>query len=89
MELYVYGALISLALAYAFYRMHDGWLRKILIIMFLSFSFYQGSFVLIYLTSMTHGTWYSYWARFPFLVSMGVLLIYIIGNFNNRNGKLH
>ena len=89
MELYIYGVIISLALSYAFYKMHDGWLRKILIMMFLSFSFYQGSLVLIHITGIEHGTWYSYWARVPFLVSLAILLIYIIGNFSNRNGNLY
>ena len=31
MELYLYGTILGFILAYAFYKMHDGWLRKIFI----------------------------------------------------------
>ena len=88
MELYLYGTILGFALSYAFYKMHNGWLRKILICMFFSFGVYQLTMLIIYLTNLKHNTWYSYWSRVPFLISLFILLLYIIKDFKNRHGRL-
>jgi len=89
MMMYLLNALLATLIAYSFYVSRDGVLRKILICLFSTFALYQFLYFFSYFTArIEHGSWYSYWIKFPFMLCMFALVIYMyknkIINFYNK-----
>jgi len=77
MILYFINTLLALLLAKAFYDSKNGLLREILILLFISFAYYQFVNFVILCTGLTHGTPISYYSKLPFTISMCCLIFYI------------